>query len=77
MTKGSIVAVVDTSKSAIDVERRHEGTVYELITHPDETMPVGTMMPLFPAFGNGPMATIVQDVFSLLIYFATVTLLLP
>lgn len=30
-----------------------------------------------PAFGSGPMATIVQDVLSLLIYFATVGLLLP
>lgn len=30
-----------------------------------------------PAFGSGPMATIVQDVLSLLIYFVTVSLLLP
>lgn len=30
-----------------------------------------------PAFGSGPMATIVQDVLSLLIYFTTVSLLLP
>lgn len=30
-----------------------------------------------PAFGSGPMATIVQDVLSLLIYFVTVGLLLP
>jgi magnesium transporter len=30
-----------------------------------------------PAFGSGPMATIVQDVLSLLIYFITVGLLLP
>ena len=28
--RGSVVAVVDTSKSAIDVEISHEGTVYEL-----------------------------------------------
>lgn len=30
-----------------------------------------------PAYGSGPMATIVQDVLSLLIYFITVGLLLP
>lgn len=30
-----------------------------------------------PAFGSGPLATIVQDVLSLLIYFVTVGLLLP
>lgn len=30
-----------------------------------------------PAYGSGPLATIVQDVLSLVIYFATVSLLLP
>jgi magnesium transporter len=30
-----------------------------------------------PAFGSGPIATIVQDVLSLLIYFATVSALIP
>lgn len=30
-----------------------------------------------PAFGSGPLATIVQDVLSLLIYFITVSVLLP
>ena len=40
--------------------------------------PLGTArMGRDPAFGSGPMATIVQDVLSLLIYFVTVGLLLP
>jgi magnesium transporter len=30
-----------------------------------------------PAFGSGPVATIIQDVLSLLIYFTIVSLLLP
>jgi pyruvate dehydrogenase E2 component (dihydrolipoamide acetyltransferase) len=42
--KGDVVAVVDTSKSAIDVEIWNEGTVYELVLKPDETVPVGTVI---------------------------------
>ncbi len=42
--RGSVVAVVDTSKSAIDVEIWDEGTVYELVLRPGETVPVGTVM---------------------------------
>ena len=42
--KGTVVAVVDTSKSAIDVEIWDEGTVYELVLQPGETVPVGTVM---------------------------------
>jgi magnesium transporter len=30
-----------------------------------------------PAFGSGPVATVIQDVLSLLVYFTTVALLLP
>ena len=42
--KGDIVAVVDTSKSAIDVEIWNEGTVYELALEPQRKVPVGTVM---------------------------------
>jgi len=42
--KGQVVAVVDTSKSAIDVEIWQEGTVYELALEPLQTVPVGTVM---------------------------------
>jgi pyruvate dehydrogenase E2 component (dihydrolipoamide acetyltransferase) len=44
VTKGMVVAVVDTSKSAIDVEIWQEGTVYELATGLNETVPVGTVI---------------------------------
>jgi len=42
--KGDVVAVVDTSKSAIDVEIWDEGTVWELALEPGETVPVGTVI---------------------------------
>ncbi len=42
--KGDVVAVVDTSKAAIDVEIWDEGTVYELALEPGETVPVGTVI---------------------------------
>jgi pyruvate dehydrogenase E2 component (dihydrolipoamide acetyltransferase) len=42
--KGDVVAVVDTSKSAIDVEIWDEGTIYELVLGLHETVPVGTVM---------------------------------
>jgi pyruvate dehydrogenase E2 component (dihydrolipoamide acetyltransferase) len=42
--KGDVVAVVDTSKSAIDVEIWNEGTIYELALEPQQKVPVGTVM---------------------------------
>ncbi len=42
--KGDVVAVVDTSKSAIDVEIWQEGTVWELALQLNEKVPVGTVM---------------------------------
>jgi len=42
--KGDVVAVVDTSKSAIDVEIWETGTIWELVHQPQEVMPVGTVI---------------------------------
>ena len=42
--KGDVVAVVDTSKSAIDVEIWQEGTVYELVHAVHDTVPVGSVI---------------------------------
>jgi pyruvate dehydrogenase E2 component (dihydrolipoamide acetyltransferase) len=42
--KGDILAVVDTTKAALDVESWHEGTVWELLLSPGQTVPVGTLM---------------------------------
>ena len=40
--KGQVVAVVDTTKAAVDVECWQEGTVGELLVQPGEKIPVGT-----------------------------------
>lgn len=45
--RGQIVAVVDTSKAAVDVESWQEGTVFELLVQPGETVPVGTVLATF------------------------------
>lgn len=42
--RGQVIAVVDTSKAAVDVEAWHEGTVFDLLAEPGETIPVGTPM---------------------------------
>lgn len=41
---GQVVAVVDTSKAAVDVESWQEGTVFELLVKPGETVPVGAVL---------------------------------
>jgi pyruvate dehydrogenase E2 component (dihydrolipoamide acetyltransferase) len=42
--KGDIIAVIDTSKSAIEVESFHTGIVQRLVVAPGETVPVGTVL---------------------------------
>lgn len=54
--KGQVVAVVDTSKAAIDVESWQEGTVDDLIVEPGEKIPVGTPMATLLEPGEAPPA---------------------
>jgi len=42
--RGQVVAVVDTSKAAVEVEIWNDGTVLELLLQPGQTVPVGTAM---------------------------------
>jgi pyruvate dehydrogenase E2 component (dihydrolipoamide acetyltransferase) len=42
--RGQVIAVVDTSKAAVEIEVWQDGVVSELITQPGETVPVGTVM---------------------------------
>ncbi|GAB3548896.1 dihydrolipoamide acetyltransferase family protein [Noviherbaspirillum agri] len=42
--RGQVVAVVDTSKAAVDVECWQEGTLFELLARPGETVPVGAVL---------------------------------
>lgn len=44
ISKGTIIAVVDTEKAAIDVESWHEGVVAELIAQPGQVLAVGTVI---------------------------------
>lgn len=41
---GQVIAVVDTSKAAIDVEVWRDGTVFEVLVQPGETVPVGALL---------------------------------
>ena len=52
VTRGQVVAVVDTAKAAIDVESWEEGIVYRLLVQPEETVPVGAPIALFLAPGE-------------------------
>ena len=52
--RGQVVAVVDTSKAAVDVESWLEGTVFELLVEPGETVPVGTALATFLEAGETP-----------------------
>jgi pyruvate dehydrogenase E2 component (dihydrolipoamide acetyltransferase) len=54
--KGDVIAVVDTSKAAIDLECWHDGVVHRLVTEPGQTIPVGTVMALLLAPGEAPPA---------------------
>lgn len=42
--RGQVVAVVDTSKAAVDVEIWQDGIIAELLVQPGETVPVGTVL---------------------------------
>jgi pyruvate dehydrogenase E2 component (dihydrolipoamide acetyltransferase) len=42
--RGQVVALVDTSKAAVDVEIWHDGVVTELLTQPGQKIPIGTVM---------------------------------
>lgn len=44
VSKGEIIAEVDTEKAAIDVECHATGVIERLITRPSDTVPVGTIM---------------------------------
>lgn len=54
--KGQVVAVVDTSKAAVDVEIWQEGRVAELLVEPGAKVPVGMVMATLLAPGEQPGA---------------------
>ncbi|MFH1870512.1 MAG: dihydrolipoamide acetyltransferase family protein [Pseudomonadota bacterium] len=56
--KGQVVAIVDTSKAAVDIESWQEGTVHRLIAEPGQKMPVGTVMATLLAAGEAAPARV-------------------
>ena len=50
--RGDVVAVVDTSKAAVEVEIWEDGTIREQLVKPGETVPVGTTLALLLAPGE-------------------------
>ena len=50
--KGQVVAIVDTSKAAVDVEIWFDGTVHELLIEPGATIPVGAVLATLLAPGE-------------------------
>ncbi|MFV8753371.1 dihydrolipoamide acetyltransferase family protein [Nannocystaceae bacterium ST9] len=47
VTRGQIVAVVETQKGAIDIEIFDEGEIVELLVHPIAEVPVGTVLAIY------------------------------
>jgi len=54
--RGDVIAVVDTSKAAVEVEIWQAGTVQELLTEPGTTVPVGTVIATLAAPGEAVAA---------------------
>ncbi len=54
--RGQVVAVVDTSKAAVDVESWQEGTVFEVRVQPGDIVPVGAVLATFLAAGESAEA---------------------
>ncbi|UUM32778.1 dihydrolipoamide acetyltransferase family protein [Vibrio japonicus] len=44
VAKGDVIAVIETSKGAIEVESYHSGTILELLVEPEIKLPVGSVM---------------------------------
>jgi pyruvate dehydrogenase E2 component (dihydrolipoamide acetyltransferase) len=56
VTRGQVVAVVETTKAAVEVECWHEGTVHELLVPIGETVQVGTALATLLAPGESAEA---------------------
>ncbi|HET9650576.1 MAG TPA: dihydrolipoamide acetyltransferase family protein [Usitatibacter sp.] len=54
--RGDVVAIVDTTKAAVDVESWNEGTVHELLVPAGRTIAVGTVLATLLAPGEAPPA---------------------
>lgn len=61
--RGQVVAVVDTSKAAVDVENWHDGVVAELRVQPGDKVPVGAVLATLRVPGeSAPQASVAMPV---------------
>jgi pyruvate dehydrogenase E2 component (dihydrolipoamide acetyltransferase) len=58
--RGQVIAVVDTSKAAVEVEVWNEGVVTELLAKPGDTVPVGTVIARLDGVGEEPKEVLKQ-----------------
>ena len=58
VSRGQVVAVVDTSKAAVDVEIWQDGVVDTLLVQPGEKVPVGTVLARLRTAQESPSATL-------------------
>ena len=54
--KGQVVAVVDTSKAAIDIEIWQDGTLQQVLVEPGTKVPVGAVLAILLAPDESPTA---------------------
>lgn len=57
VTRGQVIAEVETTKSNVEVECWHDGTVYQLLAEPGSTVPVGTVLATLLEPGESAPAT--------------------
>ena len=50
--RGQIMAVIETSKAAVEVESWHDGIVHSLLVEPGQTVPVGTPLAILREAGE-------------------------
>lgn len=60
--RGQVVAVVDTSKAAVDVEIWQDGVIEQLLVQPGQKVPVGTVLALLRAPGEGEVKRVTVPV---------------
>lgn len=56
VTKGEILAEIDTEKAAIEIESFHTGVIEQLLTKPGDTVAVGTVMAIIREEGQAVAA---------------------
>ena len=61
VTRGQIVAVVETTKAAVEIECWHDGVVHELLVPIGQTVAVGTVLATLLEPGEQPGPSLPKD----------------